>query len=178
MGYHESPGVFNRVLSENLNSLQLPAGSALPQYVDDLMICSPSKEACKIDTVALLKHLAENGHKASLQKLQFAQKQVTYLGHVITGEGKSLSPKRIAAIQSEPKPITKKQMMSFLGMTSYCRQWIPNYSEREVPLSSIVHGKVSAHDKLTWTPEAEKAFDDLKTSLTQAPTLGLPRPDL
>ena len=43
----------------------------------------------------------------------------------------------------------------------------------------MVHGKyLSAHDKLTWTTEADKAFDDLKTSLTQAPTLGLPRPDL
>ena len=43
----------------------------------------------------------------------------------------------------------------------------------------MVHGKhLSAHDRLTWTPEADKAFDDLKTSLTQAPTLGLPRPDL
>uniref|UniRef100_A0AAQ4RQ79 ribonuclease H n=1 Tax=Gasterosteus aculeatus aculeatus TaxID=481459 RepID=A0AAQ4RQ79_GASAC len=179
MGYHESPGVFHRALSENLQNLQLPAGSALLNYVDDMMICSPSKEACKIDTVALLKHLAENGHKASLQKLQFALEQVTYLGHVITAEGKSLSPKRIGAIQSVPKPITKKQMMSFLGMTSYCRQWIPNYSEREAPLSSMVHGKgLSAHDKLTWTTEADKAFQDLKTSLSQAPTLGLPRPDL
>ena len=98
---------------------------------------------------------------------------------MITGGSKSLSPKRVATIQSVPNPVTKRQMMSFLGMTSYCQQWIPNYTEREVPLSSMVHGKhLSAHDRLTWTPEADKAFDDLKTSLTQAPTLGLPRPDL
>lgn len=77
MGYHESPGVFHRALSENLQSLHLPAGSALLNYVDDMMICSPSEEACKIDKIALLKHLTENGHKASLKKL--AQKSVTYL---------------------------------------------------------------------------------------------------
>lgn len=47
------------------------------QNVDDLLICSSSKGACEIDTV-VLKHLAENGHK---QKLQFAQEQVTDLGH-------------------------------------------------------------------------------------------------
>ena len=91
-------------------------------YVDDLLICSPSEGACKIDTVVLLKHLADNRHKVSRQKLQIAQKQVTYLRHMITERGKSLSPKRVAAIQKLPKPVTKKQMMSFLGMTSYCRQ--------------------------------------------------------
>lgn len=43
----------------------------------------------------------------------------------------------------------------------------------------MVHGKnLSAHDKLTWTDEADKAFTDLKGSLQSAPTLGLPKPDL
>lgn len=64
-------------------------------------------------------------------KLQFLQLKVTYLGHVIIGEGKTLYPKHAAAIQSVPKPVTKKQMMSLLGMMSFCRQWIPHYSEKE-----------------------------------------------
>lgn len=43
----------------------------------------------------------------------------------------------------------------------------------------MIHGKnLSAHDKLTWTDEADKAFTDLKGSLQSAPTLGLPKPDL
>ena len=178
MGYCESPGVFHSALRDSLQSLHLPHGSVLLQYVDDIMVCSPSHEACKLDTIVLLKHLAHNGHKASLSKLQFAQTEVKYLGHVITAEGKSLSPKRLLSIQSVPKPQTKKQLMSFLGMTSYCRQWLPNYSQREAPLSSMIHGKdLCMHDRLTWTDEAEKAFTDLKGSLQSAPTLGLPKPD-
>ncbi|KAK2920516.1 hypothetical protein Q8A73_000001, partial [Channa argus] len=93
--------------------------------------------------------------------------------------GKTLSPKRILAIQNIPKPVTKKQMMSFLGMTSFCRQWIPNYSLREASLSAMVHGKqLSARDKIKWTIEGEKAFSDLKAALTAAPTLGLPNPNM
>lgn len=116
--------------------------------------------------------------RLAYEKLKFALEQVTYLGHVITAEGKiPLSQTYWGnSIGTKKK---KKRMMSFLGMTSYCRQWIPIYSEREAPLSFMVHGKgLSAHDKLTWTTEAEKAFQDLKTSLSQAPTLGLLRPDL
>lgn len=52
-------------------------------------------------------------------------------------EGKSLSPKCVEAIQNIPKPETKKQVMSFLGITSYCRQWIPNYAEIEAPLAAV-----------------------------------------
>lgn len=103
-----------------------------------------------MDTVALLKYLAENGHKVSRQELQFAQEQVTYFGHVITAKGQSLSPERVAAIQKLPRPVTKKQLLSFLGMTSYCRKWIPNCLERESPLALITYEKIlSAHDKLS-----------------------------
>ncbi|XP_036928284.1 uncharacterized protein LOC119005007 isoform X2 [Acanthopagrus latus] len=133
------------------------------------------REACVADTVALLSHLADNGHKASLSKLQFVCEEVVFLGHVITREGKTLSPSRIAAIQSIPRPLTKKQVMSFLGMTSYCRQWILNYAEIEAPLAAIAHGKgLNANDKVEWTTDADKAFTDLKLALQSPPTLGLP----
>lgn len=88
---HHTPSLqqYLTPLKQNLKQdLHLPGGSALLQYVDDLMICSPSKQACETDTKALL---AANGHKVSLSKLQRARQKVTYLGHVITPEGKSLS---------------------------------------------------------------------------------------
>ena len=42
-GFVESPAVDSQVLHASLENLVLPAGSALIQYVDDLMICSPTK---------------------------------------------------------------------------------------------------------------------------------------
>ena len=131
------------------------------------MITNNTRDGCVEDTIALLQHLAVHGHKASLSKLQFVSEKVTFLGHVITAEGKTLSPKCVEAIQNIPKPDTKKQVMSFLGMTSYCRQWIPNYAEIEAPLAAIAHGQgLTATDKVRWTPEAEKAFVDLKIQNT------------
>lgn len=108
-GYCESPTIYNEALKHSLESLLLSPGTALLQYVDDLMICSSTKEQCEANTVNLLKHLAKTGHKASLSKLQFVQEKVIFLGHVITSEGKTLSPKRVDAIQNLPKPITKNK---------------------------------------------------------------------
>ena len=118
---------------------------------EGLMICSPTAQANETDTQALLKLLAANSRKASLNKWPQV-KQVSFLGNVITGEGKFLSPKYVTAIQHIPKPLTKKQMKSFLGTTSYHRQWIPNYVEIKAQLSCILHGKgLSAHKSVTWT---------------------------
>ncbi|XP_031695604.1 uncharacterized protein LOC116377972 isoform X2 [Anarrhichthys ocellatus] len=103
---------------------------------------------------------------------------VHFLGHDISGEGKTLSPKRIASIVSIPKPNTKKQMMSFLGMCSYCRSFIPNYSQMEQPLSSLIHGKnLTAHDKIILSKEGHSAFTQMKCALQTPPTLGLPDPN-
>lgn len=59
----------------------------------------PQKKHAKQDTVALLTFLANNGHKAS-SKLQLVQTKITYLGHLITAAGYSLSK----------TPKTKKQV--------------------------------------------------------------------
>ncbi len=113
-----------------------------------------------------------------LSKLQFVKQQVTFLGHVITPNSKSLSEKRVQGIKDVPKPITKKQMLSFLGMCSYCRTFIPNYAILEQPLRALTIGKgLKSCDKIEWTGEAAEAFVTMKVQLSLAPALGLPVPN-
>lgn len=69
-GYCESLTIYNQQLRDSLASLILTPDSSLLQHVDDLLLCSPTKEQCENDTVALLQHLGKEGHKASLAKLQ------------------------------------------------------------------------------------------------------------
>lgn len=177
-GYSEAPTVYNAVLCASLAPLKLTDNTALLQYVDDLLLCAPTEEQCIEDTIKLLKHLAKEGHKASLTKLQFVKQQVTFLGHIISAEGKTMSPKHITAIQNIPKPQTVKQMLSFLGMCSYCRCFVPHYSEREKPLRQLCYGPgKTSHSPLEWTSEAEEAFISLKLQLQSPPTLGLPDPN-
>ena len=107
-GCCESPTIFSAALKSCLDSLTLTPATVILTYVDDLMICSPTAEQCEKFTVVLLKQICVYGIKTSLSKLQFLQQQVTFLGHVITAEGKSLSPKSTEAIQRLPKSQTKK----------------------------------------------------------------------
>ncbi len=50
------------------------------QYVDDLLICARDEVTCVADTVTLLNHLAQEGHKVSLTKLQFVKQEITFFG--------------------------------------------------------------------------------------------------
>lgn len=177
MGCCDSPGIFSAALYDDLENFESPGGSKLVQYIDDLLLCSESKQACQADTVALLQYLAAQGHKVSLSKLQWIKQEVTFLGHIISHEGRKLSDNRIQAILKIPKPITKKQMMAFLGITGYCRQWLPDYAQTVQPLQSMTHDHgLRPTDTLTWTEDGLASFVKLKQALTAAPTLGLPDP--
>lgn len=106
--------------------------------------------------------LADNIHKVGLCNLEWVQPVVTFLGHVITAEGKAPTPKCIAAIENIPQPITKKQVLAFLDMNTVD----PSSCKMEAPLSSIVHGKgLAAHQSVTWKEEPKKVFVDLKIVL-------------
>ncbi|XP_051635423.1 uncharacterized protein LOC127467479 isoform X1 [Manacus candei] len=56
-------------------------------------------------------------------------------------------------------------------MVGWCRLWIPNFGLTARPLY-----EAAKESKLTWGTEQEKAFQELKKALQEAPALGLPDP--
>ena len=71
--------------------------------------------------------------------------------------------------------MTLRQLRGFLGITGYCRIWIPGYRELARPLYKLIAETQQAQtDKLVWSPETQKAFKVLQTALLQAPALSFP----
>ena len=104
------------------------------------------------------------------KKCKFFQKSVTFLGHVITEEGISTSPDKVAAVEGWPVPLTRKQVRSFLGLISYYRKFIPNFSTLAKPLTNLTSLSVP----FEWTQNCQEAFVKLKECLLTAPILGHP----
>ncbi|CAM5124832.1 unnamed protein product [Natator depressus] len=170
--YTESPSYFSQALARDLADLVFPSRSTLVQYVDDLLLCSPSLSASETDSLVLLIALANKGHKASRSKLQLCQASVTYLGFLLSQGSRALSPTRVQAIVSFPRPRSPSQVQKFLGMAGFCRQWIPQYASLAKPLQELT--RFSEPDPMPWPPEANSAFVSLKQGLASAPALGLP----
>lgn len=74
-----------------------------------------------------------------------------------------------------PKPKTKKQMMSFLGLCNYCRTWIPNYAEITRPMQDLIFEKpMTAHELIKWTDKGNQAFEAIKQCINGSTVLALP----
>lgn len=173
-GFKHSPHIFNQILKTDLEELII--NSTLIQYVDDLLICSPTLEQCHQDSIKVLQKLAEGGHKVSREKLQYCVPQVEYLGRIIAHKTKAISPNQLEGIAKIPQPQTVCQMMTFLGMTGFSADWIENYGLKTAPLRTLIKeaGHQNLRATLIWTTDALIAFESLKRELQTAPALTMP----
>ncbi len=73
-------GLFVRKCMRATEGLKREEGRNTLKYVDDLLICARDEVTCVADTVTLLNHLAREGHKVSLTKLQFVKQEIIFFG--------------------------------------------------------------------------------------------------
>ena len=175
-GFVLSPGIFNQVLRDLLTGVCLPHGAVLVQYVDDILIATPTPVDCLAATEAVLKRLFQVGFKVSKKKLQCCRQVVSFLGRVISHKGTGVSPAQKDSILHHPKPDTVKEMLSFLGLTGYSRQFVPDYVELTAPLRTMVNevGMRNLSAKLEWGVTEEHSFITLKQNLSRAIALAVP----
>lgn len=144
-------------------------------YLDDLLIFSATFE----EHIELLEIVAERLRYANLtinvEKSRFCFRELRYLGYIV-GQGQiRTDPLKVAAINDYPEPKNIKQLRSFLGLASWYRRFIRNFSEISAPLSDCL--KLKKGMKFCITNEAKAAFKDLKRKLCSAPVLVNPNYD-
>jgi len=93
------------------------------------------------------------------------------LGHIVSLEGVTTDPEKIAAVKEWPIPHTKKQLRNFLGFSSYYRKFIKGFSSLAKPLYTLTENK----NKFIWENKCQNAFDELKRVLSSSPVLSFPR---
>ncbi|XP_063294231.1 uncharacterized protein LOC134579025, partial [Pelobates fuscus] len=172
-GFKNSPTLFGSALSQDLLDFKsIPGECVLLQYVDDLLIAAVPREICQQATHDLLHILWKAGYKVSRKKAQLCLPTVKYLGFHISEGQRIMEPERKEAVCQIPIPKNRRQVREFLGAAGFCRIWIPSYAILAKPLYAAIKG--TEHDPFLWTPEQQKAFEDVKKALMSAPALGLP----
>lgn len=165
-GLCNAPATFQSAMNEILGPL---LRKSVLVFIDDILIYSP-------DLATHVKHVEEvfqllklHGLKVKRSKCTFAQRTVSYLGHIISAEGVSPGDK-ISEITTWPTPVNAKELRSFLGLAGYYRKFVSNFGLISKPLTDLL----KKHTTFQWTPLHEASFQLLKEKLTQAPVLALP----
>ncbi|KAL0326172.1 UNVERIFIED_CONTAM: Retrovirus-related Pol polyprotein from transposon [Sesamum radiatum] len=122
-------------------------------FFDDILVYSRSWGDHLVQLRQTLEVLRRNQLLVKRNKCQFGQRQVEYLGHVITEVGVAADPLKIQTMINWPLPQTLKELRGFLGLTGYCRRFIKENGQLTWPLMELLKKY-----KFVWTENASKAF--------------------
>ena len=139
-------------------------------YVDDIMVFNSTLEEHLEHLSIIFGKLKQHNLKLKLKKSSFLHLETNYLGFVISEEGIKPDEKKIEAIKSLHVPTCVREVRSFIGMCSYYRMFIPNFSQIAEPIIALT--RKYAH--LKWSDTHQRAFEYLKDSLTATPLLVYP----
>lgn len=105
-----------------LKAMNTTLGPVLRKFVlvffDDILIYSHSFEEHVQHVRTVLELLARDQWQVKLSKCVFAQRQLRYLGHVISEHGVTTDPSKVVAVLAWPTPSSVKDLRSFLGLSS------------------------------------------------------------
>jgi hypothetical protein len=107
---------------------------------------------------------------AKLKKCEFWLKNVSFLGHVVSGNGIEVDPSKIEAVVKWERPTNVHEIRSFLGFTGYYRRFVKGFSTLSGPLTTLTKKNV----RYVWSDECEASFQELKKRLVTTPVLTLP----
>ncbi|GBG84905.1 hypothetical protein CBR_g39366 [Chara braunii] len=143
-------------------------------YLDDILVFSKTAREHAEHLAPILQSLRDSQYKINKEKSSFGVPSIIYLGHVISGDGLAHEAAMIVAIQEWPQPQTVRDVRSFMGLASYYRKFVKNFSAVAAPLTNLTKKDTS----FLWSLHCHLAFTRLKKALTCAPVLKLPDPTL
>jgi hypothetical protein len=169
-GMKNAPAVFQREMQRVLKD-KLYQGVMV--FIDDILIYSKTAEEHAELVEWVLRRLQEEGYYAHPDKCEFFQREISFLGHMVSEKGVAVQLHKVKSVMEWPQPRTRKDVRAFLGLTGYYRKFIPHFSEIAAPLTDLTKQDVA----FRWTDAEQKAFDTLKLRLTMADVLAHPNPD-
>nr|GEV02693.1 hypothetical protein [Tanacetum cinerariifolium] len=102
-------------------------------------------------------------------KCVFDDTSLEYLGHIITGYGAKMDPKKVVVVVDWPVPTTQRHIREFWGLAGYYQRFLKKIDTIFASLSGLFQKQ-----GFKWGGLDNKAFEDLNTRLSEVPILGLP----
>lgn len=167
-GMTNSGATFQRVMELALKGLQWQTCII---YIDDIIVFGSDFDEHIQRLRSVLERFRQANLKLKATKCELLKETVTFLGYKVTATGIKPDPNNVAKILQWAIPTNVTEVRQFLGLCSYYRKHVRNFSSIAKPLFDLTKND----SQLKWTSECQNAFDILKQELTSPKIMTLPR---
>ena len=108
------------------------------EFFDDILIFSATLDDHLVHLQQVLSLLQQDTWFVKMSKCKFAQRKISYLGHVISEEGVATDEFKVEAVLSWPTPNNIKDLRSFLGLAGYYRKFVKHFAIIAKPLHNLL----------------------------------------
>ncbi|KAL6421071.1 hypothetical protein ACFW04_013595 [Cataglyphis niger] len=150
-GLCNAPTTFERLMERVLKELLFNISLV---YLDDVIIFGESFEDMLSRLRQVFSRLRSVNLKLNSRKCSFFKREIKYLGHVVSQQGVTTDPEKIATVENWPIPQIKKQVRSFLGFCFYYKKFVKGFLLIAKPLFALTENLT----KFVWTKQCEIAF--------------------
>jgi hypothetical protein len=166
-GLCNAPATFQRLMDKVLRPY---IGRIALVYLDDIVVFSDTFEQHLKDLATIFETLKQAELKLNREKCHFFLQSIKFLGHVISKDGVQPDEDKIIKVKNFPEPKNLRQLRGFLGLASYYRKFIKNFSKIAKPLNQLL----KKEERYEWKDAQQEAFETLKECLVTAPILQYP----
>jgi hypothetical protein len=167
-GLSYAPGTFQRLMNRVLQDF---LGDFIAVYLDDVIIYSKGSFEQHVDHIRqVFTALRKANLKVKLKKCHFILPNIHFLGHVVGRDGIKPDPEKIDKVKNFPTPTNITELRSALGLFSYYRKFIKDFSRIAKPMLTLL----KKDEPFNWDNKQQQAFDRLKDMLIKAPILTYP----
>ena len=149
MGIQSATALFQKTLNQVMGDLLFRHRIV---FVNDIHISSQTFVEHLESLRLVLERLQNANFTLNADKCSFACPSAKILGYVVSQDGLAQDDSKVAAVRNYPVPETVTQLRTFVGMCSFYRIFISNFSKICAPLTDLYSGKhkPSKHQRLDW----------------------------
>ncbi|MBW0463167.1 hypothetical protein O181_002882 [Austropuccinia psidii MF-1] len=139
-------------------------------YIYNIIICSNSWSLHLEILARVLDKVAGVNMKISLKKCNFGFEELKALGHIVSSLSLGIDKNKVEAVLLKPIPHNKKEMMSFLGFSSYYRKHLKEFSI----IAKSLYRICDQQTVFKMTQGRIKAYENIRKALMEEALLLMP----
>jgi hypothetical protein len=145
-------------------------GRNVEAYVDDIVVKTRESHTFIEDMEETFVNLRKVNIKLNPAKCAFGIPSGKLLGFLVSHRGIEANPDKVKAIEEMRPPRNLKEMQRHAGCMAALGRFIARSGKKALPFFKLMKHT----GKFEWTPEADKAFTELKRYLTSPPIMVAP----